>query len=50
MGKVIHTLICQGKEFDFYFIGKGEPWKNSEHEGEVISSVTWKYEYGRKNR
>lgn len=38
-------LICQGKEFEFYFVGNEEPWKNSEPEGEVISSVVWKDEY-----
>lgn len=44
------VLICQGKDFEFYFVGSEEPWKNSEHEGEVISSVIWKGEHGGMNR
>ena len=40
-------LHCQGKAFGFHFAGSEEPWQNSEHEGEVFSSVVWKYEHGR---
>lgn len=43
----MNILHCQGKVFGFHFAGSGQPLQNSEHEGEVISSVVWKYEHGR---
>ena len=43
---MMNTLCCQGKGFGFHFAGSGEPLKNSEHGGEVISSVFWKSERG----